>query len=77
MRLVLSSAIEQFCRPYKVEAHTRGESSSPEPTMAERRDSATAKRWQASEELLSIRWRERRGERERSGRESEGEGVDV
>ena len=52
--LVLSSAILQFCRPYRVLAHTRGESSSPESTIAQSRESAMFNNAHTSAEELSI-----------------------
>ena len=57
MRLVLSSAILQFCRPYRVFAHTRGDSSSPESTMAQSRESAIFNSAHTSADELSILYR--------------------
>jgi hypothetical protein len=54
MRLVLSSAILQFCRPYSVLAHTRGDNSSPESTIAHSRESAMFNSAHTSAEELSI-----------------------
>lgn len=52
--LVLSSAMLQFCRPYRMLAHTCGDSSSPESTMAQSRESVMLSRVQTSADELSI-----------------------
>lgn len=61
--LVLSSAMLQFCKPYRIFPQTRGDSSSPESTMAQRREFAMLKSVQTSEDELSILCRERMGYR--------------
>ena len=55
IRLVLSSAMLQFCSPYSTFAHTDGLSSSLESTIAERSVSNRPRRVRTSDEELSIR----------------------